>query len=137
MADQNNLLVIVNKLQEMSSYVEFRDDMLPDGLTVDQLLSKLSFLSPVILLLHGSKISHRKFSNKNYSDLDLVCVSVKAAFWPIDKLMEEAQYNLRFDKIKIDLSIITNNGFSSIIDGNSSISRSFANGFSIIHYEGN
>ena len=127
--------ILASKLQKMKGFTDFDLSMLPKGLSVERLVKALNFLSPSIIIIHGSKVSKKKFSNKPRSDLDIVCVSAKAAFWPIEELIKNARKNFGAQEVDIDLSIVTYNGLLSIVKGESSISRSFNHGFSILQCE--
>jgi len=84
--------------------------------------------------MHGSRISRLKFSTKRVSDVDIICVSSKAAFWPLEQLYKKLRENLKEDKNAIDVSIITYLELASIItEGSSSLSSSIDNGFSVIY----
>ena len=127
---------LVNTLVNMESYVEFHPSMLPNNISRHKLMNYFEFLSPIMLILHGSTISRAKFSMEKNSDLDIVCVSSKAAFWPLEQLYERLKENLENEDIKIDVSIITYNELISIIEGESSLSTSFKHGFSILYQKG-
>ncbi|MCK4478192.1 hypothetical protein KAU88_06670 [Candidatus Bathyarchaeota archaeon] len=127
---------LVNKLANIKSYVEFHPCMLPKGVSRYELINFFEFLSPIMLILHGSTISSAKFSMKKSSDLDIVCVSSKAAFWPLEQLYKRVKENLENEDIKIDVSIITYNELISIIEGESSLSTSFRHGFSLLYQKG-
>jgi len=127
---------LVITLANMESYVEFHPRMLPKGISKDKLMTYFEFLSPMMLILHGSTISGKKFSKKKKSDLDIVCVSLKAAFWPLEQLYERISENLENESVKIDVSIITHSELRSVMDGESSLSTSFKHGFSILYQEG-
>jgi hypothetical protein len=80
-------------------------------------------------------VSHQKYSEKEVSDLDIVCVSDKAAFWPIEQLLEGVNRNTQWH---IDLSIVTVSAFVSLLRKNnsSSLAESFRHGFTIMYQEG-
>lgn len=126
----------IKKLIDMSSYFQFEDKMLPNNISVESLKNGFNFLSPEVLLLHGSNVSGKKFSNKKTSDLDVICVSHKAAFFPLKQLYEKLESNFQKEKIKIDASIISCNELSSLIKCKTSLGVSLSHGFSIIYYEG-
>jgi hypothetical protein len=127
--------VLVNVLKTMESYVEFCPDMLPNDISLSRILNALRFLSPTIIILHGSTVSRRKFSAKKNSDLDIVCVTVKAAFWSLEQLQTRIRENLGNEGVEIDLSIVSYNRFLSIAKGKSSLGKSLSHGFSISYYE--
>lgn len=120
----------------LESYVEFDPCMLPKGISRNRLMDYFEFLSPMMLILHGSTVSSKEFSTRETSDLDIVCVSLKAAFWPLEQLYKRLDKNLENDDIKIDVSIITQNELLSIIEGKSSLSISFKHGFSMLYHGG-
>jgi len=126
---------LVNILRNKKPYVKFHPSMLPKGFSVNRIVNALEFLSPMVIILHGSSVSKRKFSLKERNDLDVVCASIKGAFWPLEQLYERAKEDLRDDVVEIDLSIVTCNGLKSIIEGKSSLSKSFNHGFSVLYCE--
>ncbi|MGD0996189.1 MAG: hypothetical protein ABR909_11780 [Candidatus Bathyarchaeia archaeon] len=116
------------------SYVKFQPCFLPKGTSCKKLIHYFEFLSPIMLIMHGSRISRLKFSTKRVSDVDIICVSSKAAFWPLEQLYKKLRENLKEDKNAIDVSIITYLELASIItEGSSSLSSSIDNGFSVIY----
>jgi hypothetical protein len=110
--------------------------MLPNGISRDRILEILWFLSPVIVILHGSRASNKRFSAKEKSDLDLICVSMKAPFWPLDQLYERVKEDSKREDCQIDLSIVSSKEFSSVVKGKSSLGESLSHGFSILYFEG-
>ena len=125
---------LVSLLTNKKSYVKFHPCLLPKSISISKLVGYFEFLSPVMLIIHGSTISKRKFSTKKSSDLDIVCVSSKAAFWPLEQLYKKLRENLQQERNKIDASIVTYNELASmVIGGASSLSASFDNGFSILY----
>jgi len=127
---------LVDKLTNIKFHVEFHPCMLPKGISRYKLINFFGFLSPIMLILHGSTVSGTKLSMKKNSDLDIVCVSLKAAFWPLEQLYKRINENLENEDVKLDVSIITCNELLSIIEGKSSLSVSFRHGFSILYQEG-
>ena len=127
---------LINTLANIESYVEFHPCMLPKDISRHKLMTYFEFLSPIMLILHGSTVSGRKFSQKKNSDLDIVCVSSKAAFWPLEQLYERINEDFGNESIRIDVSIITYNELISVIEGESSLSISFKHGFSILYQVG-
>jgi len=125
---------LVSLLTNNKAHVEFHPSLLPNGISINELISYFDFLAPVILIIHSSTISKRKFSTKKNSDFDIVCVSSKAAFWPLSQLYKKLRENLQQERINIDVSIVTSNELISILTGGSSSLRaSFDNGFSILY----
>lgn len=108
--------------------------MLPEDITYYQLIEALAFLSPILIILHGSRVTGQKFSEKEFSDLDVVCVSSKAAFWPIDELFKEAR---KSNLPNVDLSIITLNAILCLLEksNSSSLAVSLRHGFTVIYSE--
>lgn len=126
---------LIDMLVNIESHVEFHPAMLPNGISRHKLMNYFEFLSPIMLILHGSTVSSAKLSMKN-SDLDIVCVSSKAAFWPLEQLYKRVKENLENEDVEIDVSIITYSELISIIEGASSLSTSFRHGFSILYQKG-
>ena len=133
--DQNHteIELLVSELVNNKAYVKFNPRMLGDDITLNQLMSYFEFLSPIMILMHGSTVSKKRFSDKNNSDLDIVCVSPKAAFWPLEQLYNRLDSNLKHERTRIDVSIISVSEFITILDRNSSLSTSFTHGFAILH----
>lgn len=126
---------MVRMARDLQSCTEFDPSMLPQGVSLDSMLRAMEILAPTLIVLHGSTVSHKKYSNKKISDLDLICVSIKAAFWPVEQLqrkVKEVFGNLNF---AIDLTIVSRNEFLSIIEGKSSLGESLSHGFSILYSE--
>jgi hypothetical protein len=128
---------LFRRLSNSESYVKFCPSMLPPSVTVKKILKVVEFLCPTTVILHGSNVSHKKFSTKKCSDIDIVCVSAKAAFFPLEQLHQKVKENIKKEGIEIDLdpSIVTPSAILSIIEGGSSLSKSLSHGFSILYCE--
>lgn len=112
--------------------VPFDKSILPDGVKLEDILESLTFLSPVLLILYGSTVTRKRYSPSGESDLDIVCVTMKSGFWHLDHLYEEFKQNAKYMDVEIDLSILTCNEFCSVLDGNSSLSMSLTDGFTVL-----
>ena len=107
--------------------------MLPDKIQVEDISIHLEFLSPRVLILHGSSVSKKRYSPFGESDLDIICVTEKCGFWSMDHLYEKFHENTKDMPIKIDLSILTCSRFLSVLEeNNSALSYSLKNGFTIL-----
>lgn len=127
--------VIYAKIMKHDAYIPFDQSVLPKELSLKEILGHFNFLSPTILLLHGSHISKKRYSPSGKPDLDIICVSRKAAFWPLNQLYDRFYTNIKNLQTKIDLSILTYSQFLSVFQGNASLSISLNNGFTILYLE--
>lgn len=121
-------------LSTLESFKEFKEEMLPPHITSEDLLSKLDFITPYLIIGHGSRVSGNSYSTKSEQDLDLVIVSLKVAFWTLDELYNEIR--TVFEKSyedEIDFSLVTPRGLISHINGKSSLGKSLSQGFTIIY----
>ena len=123
---------MVQELRKLESFIVFDPAMISKKISLNELECIFGFLSPLIFILHGSTISRKKYSQKIGSDLDLICVTSKAAFWSLGKLHHKVRQNLSKQKIKFDVTIITSNECLSLIDSQSSLKKSLDHGFTII-----
>ena len=129
----NNIMYA--KIMKHDAYIPFNQSILPKELSLDEILSYFKFLSPTILILHGSHISKKRYSPSGKPDLDIICVSKKATFWPSTELYEKFYKNIKNLQIKIDLSLLTYTQFLSVFQGDTSLSISLNNGFTILYME--
>lgn len=124
---------IYANLKNKSSMVPFDESMLPNEISLEYLYKSLEFLSPVLLILHGSSVSKKRYSPVGDADLDIICVTIKSGFWSFDNLYEKFQENTKNVTIKIDLTILTCSRFLSVLEENSSsLSYSLGNGFTVL-----
>ncbi len=127
--------IIYAKIMKHDAYIPFNQSILPKKLSLDEILSYFEFLSPTLLILHGSLISKKRYSPSGKPDLDIICISKKAAFWPLNELYYNFYNKSKNLQIKIDLSILTYTQFISFFQGNTSLSISLNNGFTILYVE--
>ncbi|MCJ7496513.1 MAG: hypothetical protein MUO78_00015 [candidate division Zixibacteria bacterium] len=126
---------IYSKIIEHAAFIPFNKSMLPTDVSRENILKYLLFMSPSILILHGSQVSKKRHSSFGKCDLDIICVTIKASFWPLSQLYEQFCKNTRGVSTKIDLSILSYSRFLSVLKGETSLSISLNNGFSILYME--
>ncbi|MCK4827587.1 hypothetical protein KA005_68295 [bacterium] len=120
-------------IERSDSYVQFNSSMLPEGMSLDNILQLFEFLSPEYIILHGSSVSKIRYSLEGMSDLDLICVTPKAAFWSLTELYSSFhEQNTRLE-VPLDISILTNSELYSVIYGDTSLSVSMKKGFTILY----
>jgi hypothetical protein len=114
-------------------FVSFDQYMLPNNIQVEDICQCLEFLSPRVLILHGSSVSKKRYSPFGESDLDIICVTEKCGFWSMNHLYEKFRENTKNMPIKIDLSILTCSRFLSVLEeNNSALGDSLKNGFTLL-----
>ena len=101
-----NLLSI---LRSQESFYEFDFHMLPKGIIVKDIITISSFLSPQIIIEHGSYVTKKRYSPDGISDIDLIIVTLKKSFWPTDYLYDNIKYKFYeyFPDIKFDLTLVS------------------------------
>ncbi len=124
---------IYTKIINHKKFVSFDQYMLPDNIQVEDICQCLEFLSPRVLILHGSSVSKKRYSPFGESDLDIICVTEKCGFWNMNHLYEKFRENTKCMPIKIDLSILTCSRFLSVLEeNNSALGDSLKNGFTLL-----
>ncbi len=81
------LTCIEEILLNHNAYIKFKESFFPQNLPIDELLLSLDFLRPFIIVLHGSKVSNKRFSSKVHSDLDVIIISKKTPFWSLGRVI--------------------------------------------------
>jgi len=125
----------VDFLTSLKSCLGFKREMLPPTIAPENLISALQFISPQLILIHGSCITKIRYSPEGSKDIDLVVVSIKAAFWPIGDLCKEIRRRLsRISRsIKFDISLTTPSRLIAHINGRTSLGQSLLQGFIILY----
>jgi hypothetical protein len=124
---------IYTKIINHKNFISFNRHMLPDNIQVEEICQCLEFLSPRVLILHGSSVSKKRYSPFGESDLDIICVTEKCGFWSMNHLYEKFRENTKNIPIKIDLSILTCSRFLSVLEvNNSALGDSLKNGFTLL-----
>jgi len=121
-------------LMNHNAYIKLKESIFPQNLSIDELLSRLNFLKPLIIVLHGSKVSNKRFSTKIQSDFDLIIISKKTPFWSMRVLFKETYEKLSdiMRKIKIDLTIVSFREILIHLKGETSLGLSLMQGFTIL-----
>jgi len=131
---------LVNFLKSLKSFYEFEELMLPSEISIPKLYTTLKFISPQIILAHGSYITKVRYSPEGSPDLDITIVSIKIPFWSKEVLYKEIQDKLSqlSKSIKFDVSLVTPRGLLAHIYGKTSLGQSILQGFTILYFgEGN
>ena len=109
--------------------------MLPNEIRQSEINSALKFISPQIILIHGSQVSKIRHSSNEVSDLDLIIITWKYSFWPLDYLCNIVRNRLQHitQKIEFDISIESPFGLISHVFQYTSLGKSIFQGFSILY----
>ena len=68
---------LVNFLKSLKSFYEFDELMLPSEISITKLYTTLKFISPQIILAHGSYITKVRYLPEGSPDLDITIVSIR------------------------------------------------------------
>jgi len=129
---------IISLLKSLDSFYTFNDDMLPTDIKKEEILNLSSFLSPNLILIHGSFVTKIRYSPNSESDLDLIIASFKKSFWNYNYLNETIRnrfYSLS-NAIKFDISLISPYEVYNHIYERTSLGISILQGVSILYPEG-
>lgn len=126
---------IVDILKSLKSFVNYDETMLPPNLSTQKIVSALGFISPQIILIHGSYVSKVRYSMKEYQDFDIIVASIKTPFWIKENLYKEIQDRVSqlSTQIKFDVSLVTPCGLLAHIYGKTSLGQSILQGFTILY----
>ena len=128
----------LNKVKETllnsSFYINLGDSILSLKNSLKKLISCFEFLKPFLVLLHGSRISGKRFSRKKYSDYDMIIVSHKIAFWSKSTFYKEmAKYLKNLEKNSLlDISLVSCGEILQHLKSETSLGLSIKQGFTII-----
>ncbi|MDO9592560.1 MAG: hypothetical protein Q7I98_05115 [Erysipelotrichaceae bacterium] len=126
--------VTTSKIMQHSSFIPFNQSMLPGGILLTDILRTMDFLSPEIVILHGSSVSKMRFSPLGNMDLDIICASRKAPFWSLENLYERYYELMDNENVNVDLTILSHSGLLAVLkDTKTSLNDSINNGFTILH----
>jgi len=132
---KNNILSVISFLKSMQSYKKFDTGMLPLDISKQDIISSFKFISPQIILVHGSSVTNTRYSPDDSGDIDIIVASTKCAFWPLEKLYDEIKYRLNQKlRILVDVCLVTPNGLFAHIKNTTSIGQSLKHGFTILYY---
>lgn len=124
---------LIKDLKNMESYCCFEEVILPNNISKNDLLKSMSFLSPTLIILHGSYLSGKRFSPNGHQDLDVIVVSYKKNFWNIKELYSYFSQNFKNHfKTNIDFNILSPIEFMIKMDSNSLMFQSIQRGFTIL-----
>lgn len=109
--------------------------MLSPEISIQDIISTSKFLSPQMVLIHGSYVTKVRYSPSGDRDFDMIIVSTKIPFWTKESLYKEIQDRfLQLSKsIKFDISLVTLHGLLAHIHGKTSLGQSILQGFSILY----
>jgi predicted nucleotidyltransferase len=119
----------------MKSYEKFKKEMLPPEISSRSIISALEFISPELILVHGSYVTKIRHSIGGEKDIDLVIVSIKIPFWSIDDLHKEITQRLEpiSKSAKFDISLTTPTGLMAHINGKTALGLSLLQGFTVLY----
>lgn len=113
--------------------------MLPHGVLIKDILSSSSFLSPQIIIEHGSNVTKIRYSPNDSSDIDIIIASFKKSFWPTDYLYEivKSKFRKNMPNSKFDISLVSPRELILSIQEETSLGESLIQGFAILYPEEN
>ena len=111
--------------------------MLPCGVSINDILSLSSFLSPQIIIEHGSNVTNIRYSPDGDRDIDIIIVFVKKSFWPTDYLYEHVKNNFRknMPDSRFDLTLVSPRELIFNVQQETSLGESLRQGFTILYPE--
>jgi len=127
----------LNFLKSLNSYKSFNLNFLPSGITIINIKNIFDFISPAIIILHGSCVTGKRRSPSSEKDIDLILINDKFAFWNYEEILNKidsksAEIEIEY---KFDVSITTCQGFFNHLKHKTSLGASIDLGFSIIPLE--
>lgn len=125
----------IDILKSLKSFIDYDETTLPPKLSPQKIVFALRFISPQIILVHGSYVSKVRYSTKENQDFDIIIVSIKIPFWSNEILYKEIRDRLsQLSKlIKFDISLVTPRGLFAHIYGKTSLGQSILQGFTILY----
>ena len=128
---------VLDILAAQKSFYEFNSNMLPKGVLIKDIFSISAFLSPQIIIEHGSYVTKVRYSPSGNSDLDIIISSFKKSFWPTDYLYETIKYKfLQYrPDIKFDVTLVSPTELIFNIQEETSLGKSLIQGFTILYPE--
>jgi hypothetical protein len=125
-----NLLFI---LRSQESFYEFDCSMLPKGVMIKDIILLSAFLSPQIIIEHGSYVTKKRYSPNGRSDIDIIIATLKKSFWPTDYLYNSTKQ--KFPDIKFDVTLVSPTELIFNIQKKTSLGKSLIQGFTILYPE--
>ena len=126
---------VVSFLTTLRSYRKFKKGMLPPEISRENVTSALGFISPQLILIHGSYVMKTRYSPRDKGDLDLVVISIKTAFWSVVDLRDEIVRKLKqiSKSIDFDISLTTLRGLLAHLKERTALGQSLLQGFTILY----
>jgi hypothetical protein len=126
---------LLNILRSQKSFYEFNSYMLPNGILIKDIISLSAFLSPQIIIEHGSCVTRVRYSPNDESDIDIIIATFKKSFWPTDYLYKIIKYKFRkyYPDIKFDITLVSPTELNFNIQEETSLGKSLIQGFTILH----
>lgn len=123
----------MNYLKSLKSYKPFNPCFIPVGVTLSNIERIFDFISPSIIILHGSCVTGKRYSPIS-KDIDIILINNKHIFWDMESIFQVIDINKNKEKILIDfdISITTQKGFINHLKNETSLGVSINQGFSII-----
>jgi hypothetical protein len=126
---------ILTILKSSKSFYIFDNNMVPCEISIRDLIDVSRFISPQIILIHGSYVTKVRYSPEGDPDFDLIIASSKISFWSMRHLYKEVLY--RFQKlsptIKFDISLASPYDVLNHVYNKTSLGQSITQGFTILY----
>jgi hypothetical protein len=132
-----NSFKLLTLLRSLKSFKEYESHMLPCGVSINDILSLSSFLSPQIIIEHGSNVTNIRYSPDGDRDIDIIIASFKKSFWPTDYLYEHVKNNFRknMPDSRFDLTLVSPRELIFNVQQETSLGESLRQGFTILYPE--
>ena len=124
-------------LRSQKSFYEFNSNMLPKEVLAKDINLVSAFLSPQIIIEHGSYVTKVRYSPNGNRDIDIIIASFKKSFWPADYLYEKTKYKFlkHWPDIKFDITLVSPTELIFNIHEETSLGKSLIQGFTILYPE--
>jgi len=135
MNDMTTITDILNVLVSFESFYSFDDDMVSSDISIKEVIAISSFISPQIILIHGSYVTKVRYSPEDDPDFDLIIASFKIPFWSKRHLYDEIRD--RFQKVcpttRFDISLTSPYDLLNHVYNKTSLGQSIIQGFTIMY----
>lgn len=125
---------MVSVLKSLKSFYKFENTMLPPEISIQDIISASRFISPQMILIHGSYATKVRYSPNEDQDFDMIIVSIKIPFWSKEDLYKDIRdrFQQLSKSIKFDISLVTLRGLLAHIHEKTSLGQSILQGFTIL-----
>jgi len=128
---------LLSLLKSQESFYEFDCNMLPKGITIKDIISLSAFLSPQMIIEHGSYVTKKRYSPNGKSDIDIIIATFKKSFWATDYLYDNIKHNFQkhLPDIIFDVTLVSPTELIFNIQEETSLGKSLIQGFTILYPE--